>query len=247
VDEAENDIERCLWENAHGPSVLAVACARHDIELLTFSSDLVFDGRQQTPYVESDAVAPLNAYGRSKAQAERRVLTTHPASLVVRTSAFFSPWDSHNFITQALRALGRGERFAAANDMTVSPTYVPDLVHACLDLLIDRESGLWHLTNSEPVTWADLAQRAGEMAGMDTAALLALPAGELGHIAARPRYSALHSERAVLLPTLDDALARYVRSCQETAANDAGHGAGWVAAAGQERDVDGAGTVADLA
>ncbi|MFL6716109.1 MAG: family 1 glycosylhydrolase [Burkholderiaceae bacterium] len=247
VDEAEKDMERCLWENAHGPSVLAVACARHDIELLTFSSDLVFDGRQQKPYVESDAVAPLNAYGRSKVQAERRVLATHPASLVVRTSAFFSPWDSHNFITQALRSLGRGERFAAANDMTVSPTYVPDLVHACLDLLIDRESGLWHLTNSEPVTWADLAQRAGEMAGMDTAALLALPAGELGHVAARPRYSALHSQRAVLLPTLDDALARYVRSCREAAVNDAAPAASCVAAPGQGSDADGADAVADLA
>ena len=248
VDEAENDIDRCLWENAHGPSVLAVACARHDIALLTFSSDLVFDGRQQTPYVESDAVAPLNAYGRSKAQAERRVLAAHPASLVVRTSAFFSPWDSHNFITRALHALRRGERFAAANDMTVSPTYVPDLAHACLDLLIDRESGLWHLTNNEPLTWADLAQRAAEMAGMETATLLVLPAGALGHVAARPRYSALHSQRAVLLPALDDALARYLRGSREAAS-------GTVDAAGcavmpqpqPQTSSDDGGAVADLA
>jgi dTDP-4-dehydrorhamnose reductase len=92
-------------------------------------------------------VAPLNAYGRSKAEAERRVLDSDPQALVVRTSAFFGPWDEHNFVTQALAALGEGRPFAAAGDMTVSPTYVPDLVNACLDLLIDKECGIWHLTN----------------------------------------------------------------------------------------------------
>lgn len=63
VDDAEREVERCMSENAHGPSVLAVACARHDIHLLTFSSDLVFDGQKESPYVESDLVSPLNVYG----------------------------------------------------------------------------------------------------------------------------------------------------------------------------------------
>lgn len=210
VDDAESDFERCLRENAHGPAVLAVACARHGIQLLTFSSDLVFDGARNAPYVESDPVSPLNAYGYSKVEAERKVLGTHPTSLVIRTSAFFGPWDSHNFLTQALRSLAQGIPFDAAGDMTVSPTYVPDLVHACLDLLIDRETGLWHLSNGAPVTWAGLALRAAEMAGVNTGTLRTKPSAELGHTARRPQYSALHSERAVLLPTLDDALRRYL-------------------------------------
>ena len=108
---------------------------------MTFSSDLVFDGAQSSPYVENDAVSPLNVYGRSKARSEALVLDRYPDALVVRTSAFFSPWDEHNFVTSALRALRAGQSFPAAQDMTVSPTYVPDLVDACLDLLIDRESG----------------------------------------------------------------------------------------------------------
>ena len=85
--------------------VLAQVCARHAIQLLTFSSDLVFDGKQQSPYLESDPVGPLNSYGRSKAEAERRVLDLFPEALVVRTSAFFGPWDMHNFVTLALKAL----------------------------------------------------------------------------------------------------------------------------------------------
>jgi dTDP-4-dehydrorhamnose reductase len=210
VDDAEHDVERCLRENVHGPSMLAVACARHDIQLLTFSSDLVFDGAREAPYVESDPVAPLNVYGLSKAEAERKVLGTHPASLVVRTSAFFGPWDSHNFVTQALQALAQGSPFDAASDMTVSPTYVPDLVHACLDLLIDRESGIWHLSNGEALSWAALAERAATMAGIDAGTLCARPSAALGLTARRPRTSALHSERGVLLPSLDNALARYI-------------------------------------
>ena len=214
VDDAENDIARCMRDNVQGPSILAVACAQHCIGLLTFSSDLVFDGTSQVPYVESIPVAPLNTYGVSKAEAERLVLGTHPAALVVRTSSFFGPWDSHNFVTQALRALAADQSFSAANDMTVSPTYVPDLVHACLDLLIDRESGVWHLTNCNAVTWAEFAIKAASLAGVSTRFLVAKPAAQLGQIALRPRFSALHSERGILLPSLDDALSRCMALCK---------------------------------
>jgi dTDP-4-dehydrorhamnose reductase len=210
VDEAEGDTERCVRENTHGPAVLAAKCAVHGIHLLSFSSDLVFDGQRQSPYVESDVTAPLNVYGRSKAKAERKMLDAHPDTLIVRTSSFFGPWDPHNFLTQALKALGSGSPFAAASDITVSPTYVPDLVHACLDLIIDRETGIWHLTNAQPLTWAEFALKACEMAGVDASRLEARPAHLLGYLAKRPTYSALGSERAILLPSLDDALARYI-------------------------------------
>ncbi|GAB3429026.1 sugar nucleotide-binding protein [Massilia solisilvae] len=210
VDEAEIDAERCFRENAVGPAVLAAACARHGVHLTTFSSDLVFDGARREPYVESDPVAPLNVYGKSKVEAEERVLDANPDALVVRTSSFFGPWDKYNFVTLALDALGRGEPFAGASDITVTPTYVPDLVHTCLDLAIDRERGIWHLTNGPPVTWAGLAVMAAERAGVDASRVEARPAHACGFAAARPAYTALTSERAILLPTLDNALGRYL-------------------------------------
>jgi dTDP-4-dehydrorhamnose reductase len=211
VDDAERELDRCMRENAMGPTVLALAAIRHAVRFMTFSSDLVFDGLAGRPYVESDPVAPLNAYGRSKAEAERRVLDSDPQALVIRTSAFFGPWDQHNFVTQALAALGEGRPFAAASDMTVSPTYVPDLVNACLDLLIDKESGIWHLSNGAAMSWADLARRACEAAGIDSSRLEARPAFDLGMAAARPLNSALGSERGLILPAFNDALARYLR------------------------------------
>ncbi|HYO63323.1 MAG TPA: family 1 glycosylhydrolase [Pyrinomonadaceae bacterium] len=214
VDAAEEDAERCFRENAEGAAVLASACAERGASFVTFSSDLVFDGALGRPYVESDAVAPLNVYGRSKAEAEARVLWAHPAALVVRTSAFFGPWDEHNFVTLALRALAAGRDFEAADDAHVSPTYVPDLVHAALDLLIDGESGLWHLANAGALTWADLARAAARHAGVDASALVARPTRAFNFAAARPAYSVLGSERGALLPPLEDALGRYVRDCE---------------------------------
>jgi dTDP-4-dehydrorhamnose reductase len=222
VDDAEGDIERCMRENAHGPTVLALAAIRHALRFMTFSSDLVFDGTQGRPYVESDKVSPLGVYGRSKADAERRVLDSDPQALVIRTSAFFGPWDEHNFVTQALDTLDAGRPFAAAADQVVSPTYVPDLVNVCLDLLIDRECGLWHLTNGAAMSWADLARQACAAAGVDAGRLEERTTGELGLRAARPRNSAMSSERGLLLPSFDDALARYLRERELVAqrAND---------------------------
>jgi dTDP-4-dehydrorhamnose reductase len=149
-------------------------------------------------------------YGRSKMEAEQRTLDKHPGALVVRTSAFFGPWDRHNFVTLALQALERGEPFTAASDLTVSPTYVPDLVHACLDLAIDFEAGIWHLANAGGVTWAGLAEKAAHAAGVDPSRLEAKPSAACGFIAARPGYAAMSSERGILLPALDNALARYL-------------------------------------
>jgi dTDP-4-dehydrorhamnose reductase len=210
VPTADHNPERCLRDNAHGPVVLAAACARHAVALLSFSSDRVFDGATTRPYVESDPVAPLSAYGRNQAEAERRVLAIHPAALMVRTSAFFDPWDPHHFVSRALATLAAGQPFSAATDVIVSPTYLPDLAHACLDLLIDRAAGLWHLTSGSALSWAELAQRAAALAGISSHTLTPSPA------ATSARYSALGSERGQLLPALDDALQRYLHEAKPT-------------------------------
>jgi dTDP-4-dehydrorhamnose reductase len=210
VDDAEREPERCMAENSAGPANLAAACAHHGAQLLTFSSDLVFDGAQSAPYTESDRASPLNVYGRSKAAAEQRVLDQLPAALVVRTSAFFGPWDEYNFVTLTLRALDRGERPAAVADEVVSPTYVPDLVQTSLDLLIDGERGIWHLANQGSVSWVELGRQAAALAGYDPEQVAAVSGASMRRPARRPRYSALGSERGLLLPPLEQALARFL-------------------------------------
>lgn len=211
VDDAEADAERCMRENVVGPVCLAKECERNRIPFVTFSSDLVFDGLKNEHYVESDACSPLNVYGRSKAEAELRVLEHFSRALIVRTSAFFGPWDRYNFVHAVLDTLAKGRPFFAATDITISPTYVPDLVNAVLDLLIDGEHGIWHVANAGRVTWAEFARLAAAKAGRDVAGVQPRPGHALGFVAPRPLFTALSSERGNFMPRLEDSLDRCVR------------------------------------
>src|SRR4030095_744435 len=211
VDDAEHE-PRQWRENVTGPAILARACAHRGIQLLSFSSDLVFDGGKRSPYVESDSPRPLNAYGPRKLEAERRVLNLAPDALVIRTAAFFGPWDDHNFATRAIDTLRKGERWRAASDQLVSPTYIPDLVQAALNLLIDGERGLWHLANRGVLSWAGFAQLVAEAAGLDAGLVDPVPGALLGQVALRPRYSALRSERGLTLGPLEGAVTEYLAS-----------------------------------
>jgi len=201
VSEAETDAKSCFRENAIGAEVLAGACADLGIPLVTFSSDLVFDGTLGRPYVESDEVNPTTVYGASKAEAERRVLAAHDKALIIRTSAFFGPWDRYNFVWFILNALSKGEGTEVSLDV-VSPTYVPDLVNASLDLLIDGGTGIWHMANVGAISWRDLAAEAVGRAGFDLS--LVTDAGDLPIL-----NTALSTERGILMPRLESALDRF--------------------------------------
>jgi dTDP-4-dehydrorhamnose reductase len=212
VDDAEHERDACRRANVEGAVALAAACESLGVRMVTFSTDLVFDGTSAVPYVESDAVAPMSEYGRTKAEAEVRVLSAHPNAFIVRTAAFFGDRDEHNFVTRALRSLAAGEPYTAISDVVVSPTYVPDLVDAMLDLLIDGEHGIWHLANDGAVTWEELARRAARLGGISAKTLRAVPVEALGLPAPRPRNTALGSGRGSMLSPLDDALGRYVQT-----------------------------------
>lgn len=209
VDDAEKEHDACYGVNTIGAASIATACTQHGIPYVTYSSDLVFDGQRDTPYTEGDTPRPLNIYGASKAEAERRVLEVMPGALVIRTSAFFGPWDAHNFAVQMLRTIRNGDRFAAADDIVVSPTYVPDLVNATLDLLIDGENGLWHLANGGAATWFDFAREAAEACGERADLIDPASAAELGWPAVRPAYSALTSVRGEVMRPRSEALAAF--------------------------------------
>jgi dTDP-4-dehydrorhamnose reductase len=137
-------------------------------------------------------------------KAEDFVSNLHPSSLIIRTSAFFSPWDNYNFISEVLKHLDNGIKFYASSDITISPTYIPHLVNAALDLLIDDENGIWHVTNNDQVTWYEFAKEVALRYGKDVNMVNPLK-GVLSP-AKRPVYSVLQSERGILLPSLETAL-----------------------------------------
>lgn len=214
VDDAEHEAEACHAANAEGAIALARACAERGAQSVSFSSDLVFDGSKSGAYVEGDCAAPLNVYGASKARMEDAIGAMPGHHLIVRTAAFFSPFDPHNFAVHAAAGLGRGERFRAAADSVVTPTYVPDLCNAVLDLAIDEANGIWHLSNGEALSWAEFAVRVAQACGLDPSLIDAVPGEELGWTAARPAQCALGSERGTLMPSLDSALRRFAEHVQ---------------------------------
>jgi dTDP-4-dehydrorhamnose reductase len=209
VDDAENEAELCFRENSIGACNLAAACKKYGIKLVSFSTDLVFDGSKNTPYVETDKVNPLNIYGRSKAESETKLQLTDPSSLIIRTSAFFSPSDNYNFLHWVAESLNSNLEIPVANDVHISPTYVPDLANAALDLLIDDEKGIWHLSNKGVITWADLAYVVAKKIKHSGVKIKAVPSSHLNWLAKRPKYSVLGTEKGYLLPDLDNALDRY--------------------------------------
>lgn len=211
VDEAEDNRPKCFNENSFGVKLLARISNEMKIRFITFSSDLVFDGKERRPYVESDIVHPLNVYGKSKALAELLAIEENPQSLVVRTSSFFSPFDQYNFVHAVIQQVSSGIAFRAANDIFVSPTYVPDLVNTSLDILIDNEKGVWHLSSGDSLSWSEMALRVCEVAGLDKELIESVDSSKMGYRAPRPKWTVLGTEKGILLPPFENGLIRYVR------------------------------------
>ena len=209
VDDAESDPENCFKINTDAPGNLATICHKHGIQLMIFSSDLVFDGEKQSPYIEVDSVKPLNIYGQSKACGELLVLKNYPSALIIRTSAFFGPWDKYNFAFQILNSLKEKQHCTVVKDVIVSPTYIPDLVDKALDLLIDGEMGIWHLTNDGMLTWYDFAEQVASRGGYQNKNIVSCLQQEMEWKAKRPTYSVLQSNKGIKLPSLHHAIERF--------------------------------------
>jgi dTDP-4-dehydrorhamnose reductase len=211
VDDAELEPVACHLVNAAGAIELSQAAAKRGIATLNFSSDLVFDGLAARPYVETDCPSPLGVYGKSKARMEAGIAGLEGRHLIIRTAAFFSPFDSHNFAVAVATALSRGEQVRAAADLVVSPTYVPHLVDTALDLLIDGEMGLWHLTSGRALSWAEFATEIADVFDLQQGLIRPASGAELGFRAQRPPCAALDSLRGANLPSIGAALADFRR------------------------------------
>jgi dTDP-4-dehydrorhamnose reductase len=220
VDDAEAEPEACRAVNATGAVALARLAAERNVPTLNFSSDLVFDGRLDRPHLESDLPAPLSAYGRSKAEMERGLAELPGAHLVVRAAAFFGP-DAPDFAHAVVESLAAGRPFAAAEDQIVTPTHIPDLVDAALDLLIDGADGVWHLTHGEAMSWAEFARAVARASGLDASLVRGVPGATLDQPAPRPVFAALGTEKGGRLRSFDQALGRF--AAERSAGADAHH------------------------
>ena len=197
VDGAEADPQGAAAVNVGG----AHHVAELGVPLVYYSTDYVFDGRKDEPYLESDSPNPLSAYGRTKLYGEG---AAGEQAWIVRSSGLFAETGT-NFVTTMLRLGRERDEVAVVGDQRSTPTYVGHLAAATRELL-DRPYGLWHLTADGDCTWAEFAEAIFEEAGL-AVRVRRISSGELGRPAPRPAYSVLRSEReAPSLPHWRDGL-----------------------------------------
>ena len=165
VDKAETDEDTAYAVNAEGTGRLAIAAAQCNVPILHVSTDYVFNGGKESPYREDDAIDPQSAYGRTKAEGERRVAGANDQHIVLRTAWVFSPFGA-NFVKTMLRLAATRDRLGVVDDQHGNPTYAPDLADAILAIAKqiaetgwrDAYRGVFHAAGNGETTWCGLAR-----------------------------------------------------------------------------------------
>lgn len=165
VDKAEAEPELAMRINGFGAGVVAAAAAALGVPLIQISTDYVFDGTSPRPWRESDATAPLGAYGRSKLAGEEAVAASTEDYAILRTAWVYSPYGG-NFVKTMLRLAETRDELGVVSDQLGSPTSAPDLAEAIIAVaraLVARPGdaslrGVFHAAGTGEASWADLAE-----------------------------------------------------------------------------------------
>lgn len=213
VDGCESDPERAFAVNRDGAANVAEATKSLGVKLLFLSSDYVFDGRKTSPYEAGDGRNPQSVYGRSKAEAEVRLLEILPDVCIARTSWLFGT-GGKCFPDTILRLAASRPALDVVNDQRGSPTYTVDLARAIIELCRKGASGIVHVTNSGDCTWFEFAREIIKGAELQTE-VRPVNSEQMARPAARPAYSVLAAtslhQYSIEMPAWEDALRRYLK------------------------------------
>ncbi len=206
VDACETDPEEALKVNASGVENVARACASIGATLMAISTDYVFDGSANRPYQEEDRPNPINAYGRSKLEGEKRALGFSEKCLVVRVSGLFGAART-NFISSAAHRLRAGETVSVVADQLYSPSYTADLAFGIQQLIRQWESdpegaspggrlhGIFHLSNQGGGSRMEVALLIAKQLGASESLIQQTSWKGLKRLAQRPVNSRLECRR----------------------------------------------------
>jgi dTDP-4-dehydrorhamnose reductase len=212
VDGCESDPRRAFEVNRDGAANVAEAAKRFGAKLLFLSSDYVFDGKKSSPYEVGDPRNPQSVYGRSKAEAEVRLLGILPEVCIARTSWLFGT-GGKCFPDTILKLAASRPALDVVNDQRGSPTYCVDLARAIMTLCRKDASRIVHVTNSGDCTWFEFAREIVKGARLQTEVR---PVGsqQMARPAPRPAYSVLAATSlrryGIGMPSWEDALRRYL-------------------------------------
>jgi dTDP-4-dehydrorhamnose reductase len=220
VDAAEAERDEAFAINAAGAGHLARACARAGVPLVHISSDYVFDGRATRPWREDDPIAPLSAYGASKAEGEAQIRAAGRRHVILRTSWIYSE-TGRNFLTTMLRLGRERPELAIVDDQIGAPTYADDIAAAIARIVEAAETrddiwGTFHFASAGSTTWFGFAAEIFAQAqalGRPVPKLKPITTAEYPTPARRPAYSVLDTARisrvfGIAPPDWREALAR---------------------------------------
>ena len=195
VDRAETDAELAEQVNADAPAIFASETAKQDIPIIHVSTDYVFDGTKNAPYVEEDAVNPLGVYGRTKEKGETAVRTLNPRHVIIRTAWVVSAGGA-NFINTMIRLASERPEVNVVNDQIGCPSNASDIAQVLLTVAEHTwaQYGTWHFVNGGEASWYDLAAHIFadmRQRGLVTPALNPIPTSQYPTPAARPSNSRL--------------------------------------------------------
>ncbi|HEY5429419.1 MAG TPA: dTDP-4-dehydrorhamnose reductase [Solirubrobacteraceae bacterium] len=216
VDGAEGRFEDAVAVNGAGAGIVAAAAAAAGAWTIHVSSDYVFDGEKTSPYVESDAVDPIGAYGASKLQGERDVAATGDRHTIVRSSWLFGAHGAC-FPKTILRLAAEREELSIVADQLGCPTFTGHLAPALVTLAQDPIPGVLHVAGAESCSWYEFA---GEIAAAAGAQCRVRPIATADYPtpARRPAYSVLASERgAPSLPSWRTGLHDFMAAFSQAA------------------------------
>lgn len=198
VDKAE--IEKSLAHviNAEAVAELASITKNKNIPFITYSTDYVFSGNAAIPYVTDTQLAPVNYYGKTKADGEQMALAANPDSIIIRTSWVFSS-HGNNFVKTMIRLMKERDSLNVVGDQQGRPTYARDLATASIQILNALNLGLlikgiYHFANTGETTWFDFAQKIKELAGLECT-LTPINSDQFPTPAKRPNYSVLDTQK----------------------------------------------------
>ncbi|MDQ1003616.1 dTDP-4-dehydrorhamnose reductase [Neobacillus niacini] len=215
VDKAEDDKENCWNVNVNGTKYLAAAAADAHAKFMYISTDYVFDGLGDTPFVETDTPNPAGYYGLTKFEGEKLVQSLLSEWFIVRISWVFG-LNGNNFVKTMLRLAESRNELHVVGDQVGSPTNTFDLSKLLMDMIETNKYGIYHATNEGFCSWADFAKEIFRQAKKNII-VSSITTEEYPTRAVRPKNSRLSKQKLLdngfnLLPQWQDSLTHYLNA-----------------------------------
>jgi len=197
VDLAESHPDEARRINALSPAIVGSLANEFHFRVVHISTDYVFDGLSDRPYLETDRIAPHTVYGQTKAEGEKHLLTALPSACIIRPSWLFG-LGGKSFVSKMLELLQQKEEIAVVSDQIGRPTFAPDLAKVIIQAL--DWSGIYHAANSDETTWYEFAHaiRSEALAigwPMSCQRIRPIRSIEYNAAAPRPLYSVLDTQK----------------------------------------------------